>query len=149
MVGTSALFLPWYLAATGSVFALSGIYRNIGFLRDDFSPLFLAVTFLCLVLPLEDRIMEFLGDDSRNGFRTQHSSVWQWTHFWRQPTVPFGRISLVFQRFACFNSGYTFMRQTTEAGFSSAQCLVRQWLWEMASWSFLNSAQCLVRQSGR
>ena len=57
--------------------------------------------------------MEFPGDDSRNGFRTQHSSVWQWTHFWRQPTVPFGRISLVFQRSACFNSGYKFMRQST------------------------------------
>ena len=28
----------------------------------------------------------------------------------------------------------------------SAQCLVRQWLWEMTSWSFSYSAQCLVRQ---
>ena len=32
--------------------------------------------------------------------------------------MPFGRISLVFQRYAWFNSGYKFMRQTTEAGFS-------------------------------
>ena len=28
----------------------------------------------------------------------------------------------------------------------SAQCLVRQWLWEMTSWSFSYLAQCLVRQ---
>ena len=39
------------------------------------SLLYLAVTLLCLVLPLEYRIMEFPGDDSRNGFRTQHSFV--------------------------------------------------------------------------
>ena len=63
---------PWYLAATGSVFALPGIYRKIGF---SASPLHLAVTFLCLVLPLEYRTMDFWGDDSRSGFRTQHSSV--------------------------------------------------------------------------
>ena len=73
--------LPWYLAATGSVFALPGIYRKIGFsarrLQSLFptSPLYLAVTLLCLVLPLEKRTMDFPGDDSRNGFRTQHSSV--------------------------------------------------------------------------
>ena len=46
---------PWYLAATGSVFALPGIYRKIGFsarrLQSLFptSPLYLAVTLLCLV----------------------------------------------------------------------------------------------------
>ena len=28
----------------------------------------------------------------------------------------------------------------------SAQCLVRQWLWEMTSWQWSYSAQCLVRQ---
>ena len=28
----------------------------------------------------------------------------------------------------------------------SSQCLVREWLWEMASWSFSFSAHCLVRQ---
>ena len=73
--------LPWYLAATGSVFALPGIYRKIGFsarrLQALFptSPLYLAVTLLCLVLPLEKRTMDIPGDDSRNGFRTQHSSV--------------------------------------------------------------------------
>ena len=73
--------LPWYLAATGSVFALPGIYRKIGFsarrLQSLFptSPLYLAVTLLCLVLPLEKRTVDFPGDDSRNGFRTQHSSV--------------------------------------------------------------------------
>ena len=57
--------LPWYLAATGSVFALPGIYRKIGFsarrLQSLFptSPLYLAVTLLCLVLPLEKRTMDF------------------------------------------------------------------------------------------
>ena len=72
---------PWYLAATGSVFALPGICRKVGFsarrLQSLFptSPLYLAVTLLCLVLPLEYRTMDFPGDDSRNGFRTQHSSV--------------------------------------------------------------------------
>ena len=72
---------PWYLAATGSVFALPGRYRKIGVsarrLQSFFptSPLYLAVTLLCLVLHLEYRTMDFPGDDSRNGFRTQHSSV--------------------------------------------------------------------------
>ena len=37
------------------------------------SLLYLAVTLLCLVLPLEYRTVEFPGDDSRNGFRVQHS----------------------------------------------------------------------------
>ena len=62
--------------------------------------------------------MDFLGDDSRNDFRTQHSSVSQRIRIWRQSTMPFGRISLVFQRYAWFNSRYKFMRQNTEAGFS-------------------------------
>ena len=42
--------------------------------------------------------MDFPGDDSRNGFRIQHSLVRQWIHAWRQSTRPFGRISHVFLR---------------------------------------------------
>ena len=76
MAGTFALFLaPGIWQPLVRCLTCLGIYRNIGFLRDDFSPLFLVVTLLCLVLPLEDRIMDFPGDDSRNRFRIQHSLV--------------------------------------------------------------------------
>ena len=46
----------------------------------------------------------------------------------------------------CYVSPQRLLWEIAENVPFSAQCLVRHWISEMTSWSFLYSAQCLVRQ---
>ena len=107
---------------------MAGMHRKESCLRRSGNVFFREMTWSCSTAPCiwkslvravwlrSTGLLIFPGDDSRNGFCIQlflvrqriHARISLWS-FWKGRCI---------QRYAWFNSGYKFMRHTTEAGFA-------------------------------